>query len=416
MASSSTIQFQQTNTAPASHNINPITSSDSDSIDIFENYEGFVHEFKDRKQITVCVTGASGFLGSHCVNELLWKGYNVSGTVRGEPHSDKYLWLYTLGPKTNKVKLYQADLLTPHSFDTAFADCDYIFHVASPVSLKTIDHKSFESDMYLPAVKGTLNVLNSCLKHVHCEQSKLKRIILTSSLYAIYGIPKTDKLYIESDWNDDFTLNMHPYAYSKTEAERAAWKFMKDHKDEIKDAFDLISICPPLIIGAQLQNGSRLTSSNVIIYNVVKGRFGRTNCGLPIADVRDIAALHVFFIENEKGMEGQGRYCCWGTSVIGGDLIDGIERYCIERGVLSPIPCCISCCRCDMFCCGCLFKSCSTCCCVPRRYQQYFTRNVNKGRKIVSDAKIKGLGFKFRDFTETLNYTLDYFANEHIVL
>eukprot|EP00483_Globobulimina_turgida_P012893 UN12917 len=182
--------------------------------DKFVNYQGFANT-KD-KNITVCVTGASGFIGSHCVNQLLLKGYNVHATVRGDPTSDKYAWLYELGlGKLGKsVKLFQANLLIPNSFEAAIKDCDYVFHVACPVKLTVNDYKT---DMLEPAKNGTLNVLNSCLKN----KMKLKRIILTSSLYAVYGIPKVDKIYDESDWDSDCTLETQPYAYSKTEAERA---------------------------------------------------------------------------------------------------------------------------------------------------------------------------------------------------
>lgn len=39
---------------------------------------------RDYANTTVLVTGASGFIGLHCVLQLLQQGYRVRGTVRSE--------------------------------------------------------------------------------------------------------------------------------------------------------------------------------------------------------------------------------------------------------------------------------------------------------------------------------------------
>jgi len=44
---------------------------------------------QDRAQTTVLVTGASGFIGLHCVLQLLEQGYRVRGTVRSEKRADE---------------------------------------------------------------------------------------------------------------------------------------------------------------------------------------------------------------------------------------------------------------------------------------------------------------------------------------
>ena len=124
--------------------------------------------------ITVAVTGASGFIASHCVKQLLDTGYNVRGTVRGDPSSDRYKWLHTLSPTSSQLELFQADLLKADSFRECFADCAYIFHVASPFQMEV---KDAIKDLVQPAKQGTLNVLNCASK----AGGRLKRIVLTSS-------------------------------------------------------------------------------------------------------------------------------------------------------------------------------------------------------------------------------------------
>eukprot|EP01084_Bolivina_argentea_P091688 165016_1 len=102
----------------------------------FSNYDGFLDIYKINSVI-VCVTGASGFIGSHCVRLLLSKGYTVHGTIRGDPDSEQYQWLHTLS-STGTLKLFKADLLNENSFDLAVKDCDFVFHIASPLDSKTI--------------------------------------------------------------------------------------------------------------------------------------------------------------------------------------------------------------------------------------------------------------------------------------
>jgi uncharacterized protein YbjT (DUF2867 family) len=44
----------------------------------------------------VLVTGASGYIASHVINELLRRGYQVVGTVRSLANKEKYAFLYEL--------------------------------------------------------------------------------------------------------------------------------------------------------------------------------------------------------------------------------------------------------------------------------------------------------------------------------
>ena len=79
----------------------------------------------------------------------------------------------------------------------------------------------------------------------------------------------------EDDWNDesiewveregDGTPKFVMYVASKTLAEKAAWKFMKDHEAEV--SFDLVVLTPPYVFGPVLHDVSRPTDLNTSMAN-----------------------------------------------------------------------------------------------------------------------------------------------------
>lgn len=60
------------------------------------------------KSVPVCVTGASGFIATHIVEQLLEKGYKVNGTVREVEGADqKYKVLFDLPNAEENLKLFK---------------------------------------------------------------------------------------------------------------------------------------------------------------------------------------------------------------------------------------------------------------------------------------------------------------------
>ena len=82
----------------------------------------------------ILVTGASGFLASHIVKQLLELDYRVRGTVRSLKNANKVEPLKRLAVESkHELELVEADLLDENSWLNAVKDCTYVIHTASPV-------------------------------------------------------------------------------------------------------------------------------------------------------------------------------------------------------------------------------------------------------------------------------------------
>lgn len=147
------------------------------------------------KKEAVCVTGANGFIGTWVVRTLLEKGYTtVHATIF--PGTDAS-HLFTLpGVTDSNLKIYEADILNPEAISRAIDGCQGVFHLASPNTLD--DPKDPEKELLIPAVQGTLNVLEAAKKY------NVRRVVLTSSISAIVPNPNwpKGKVFDETSWTD----------------------------------------------------------------------------------------------------------------------------------------------------------------------------------------------------------------------
>ena len=235
------------------------------------------------------VTGGSGYVGSWVVKYLLEAGHEVHLTVRDKSRTDKYEIFNNI--HSGMLKVFEADLLVQGSYDEAIEGCEVVMHIASPFSLRTKDH---QKELIDPALKGTVNVLGSVNR-----TPSVKKVVLTSSVAAIIGdsidmSEKGESHFDESHWNTTSSLKHQPYAYSKTLAEKKAWK-----TSEAQNNWKLVVINPAFVIGPVLSINSD-SESLEFMRNMLSGKFktGAAELNFGYVDVRDVAKAHLEAMEN----------------------------------------------------------------------------------------------------------------------
>lgn len=265
---------------------------------------------------TACVTGGNGYIASALVKMLLEKGYSVRTTVRNPDDTDKNSHLKdlrALGP----LEVFRADLEEEGSFDAAVAGCDYAFLVAAPVNLHA---ENPEEQLIQPAIRGTLNVLRSCVR-----AGTVKRVVLTSSAAAVSSRPLEGHGHVldEESWADVEFLTatkMGPWGYpvSKVLLEKAARELAQE------SGISLVTVCPVLVVGAAPAVTPNVSVSAVLsplsgsvdmarTLRLIEGDSG----SVPIVHVRDLCRAQLFLAEEAAAA---GRYLCCSLNTTSGEL------------------------------------------------------------------------------------------------
>jgi nucleoside-diphosphate-sugar epimerase len=232
---------------------------------------------------TVLVTGGTGFIGAHCMLQLLDAGHQVRTTVRDlkrEPDVRAMLKQGGYNGSPDRIAFFAADLTTNTGWSQAVAGCDYILHVASPFPPTSPNH---EDDLIIPAREGALRVLRAA------RDAGVRRVVLTSSFAAIgYGHPPRTTPFTEADWTDPNASDVTPYARSKTLAERAAWDFLAREGGRL----ELSVVNPVGVFGPVL--GPDYSTSILMVQRLMDGAIpGLPRLYFGAVDVRDVASLHL---------------------------------------------------------------------------------------------------------------------------
>lgn len=224
------------------------------------------------------VTGASGFVGSNLVHELLARGHRVKALLR--PKADER----ALAGAT--FERATGDVLDCNLLLREMEGCDWCFHVAASYHLWLRNYKP----MYEANVDGTRNVLEAAGK------AGCRRIVYTSTVGCI-GLPKTENTVIipanEQQIISPEQLTNH-YKRSKWQAEEIAVKLARS-------GLPVVIVNPSAPVGPR---DVKPTPTGQLIVDFLNRKLPASiETGLNWVHVRDVAIGHI--LAAEKGNLGE---------------------------------------------------------------------------------------------------------------
>mgnify|MGYP000275835689 CR=1 FL=1 len=272
----------------------------------------------------VLLTGASGYIAKHIAVELLNSGYEVRASVRSLNRSSEIVNAVTphltdINDLNTRLSFIALDLLSDEGWAEALVGVDALLHTASPFPI--VQPKS-EDELIRPAVEGTQRALRAA------HAAGVKRVVLTSSIAAIYGGQPAGIQLNEELWTDVTSSGVDAYTKSKTLAERAAWELADEHD------LRLTTINPSVVVGAPLDEN--FGSSISIVERLVN----RKDPVLPklifaYVDVKDVARMHVAALQNEATV-GQ-RYLTTSDSLSFFDVVSVLKNAFPNRKFVSRV-------------------------------------------------------------------------------
>ena len=230
----------------------------------------------------VLVTGGSGYIASFCIAQLLHEGSHVRTTIRSlSRETEVRAAIGNVVEADNRLEVVVADLNADARWREACSGCTGVLHVASPFPARSPKN---DDELVRPARDGALRVLKAA------RDAGVRRVVMTSSTAAVaYGHGGQSTPFTEADWSDPSDrTDSSAYERSKMIAERAAWDW---HSRE-GEALELATVCPGAVIGPVLSGD--FSASLDVVRRLMDGSLpGLPSFGWPLADVRDIADLHL---------------------------------------------------------------------------------------------------------------------------
>jgi dihydroflavonol-4-reductase len=216
---------------------------------------------------SILVTGATGLVGSHLIQQLIKEGRNVKGLYRCE--------IPDIAEK-EKVSWVKGDILDVVALEEALDNVEQVFHCAAIVSFS----KKRKQQLFLTNIEGTANVVNAAL------QSGVKKLCFVSSVAALGKIKSGGVTNEKINWDEE--NNTSKYAKSKYLAEIEVWR-------GIAEGLPSVIVNPAVILGA----GNWNEGSTKIFKTAYEEFPWFTDGSTGFVDVKDVANAMIQLMDSD---------------------------------------------------------------------------------------------------------------------
>ncbi|TCD63587.1 hypothetical protein EIP91_005195 [Steccherinum ochraceum] len=189
----------------------------------------------------VLVTGISGYLGCHVVDQLVEQGNRVRGTARSARLAEAQDAFKRYG---DAVEVFAVDDLVTASYADILQGVSAVIHQASPMPGR---EATVEETLKI-TIEGTLNILRQA------EKAGVKNFTYCSSIITFtLDVSAERPMLGEDEWmsitrEDVVNAKEHDptliYVAAKTLAERAVWEFVDQHPH-----IELLTVNPGYFLG-----------------------------------------------------------------------------------------------------------------------------------------------------------------------
>lgn len=222
----------------------------------------------------ILVTGATGFLGSELVKQLLDRGEQVRALKRASSTIPELL------QNRQSLEWFEADILDYFALEQAFEDITRVYHCAALLSFAAEDKKK----QLRINKEGTYHIVNLCL------EKNIEKLLHVSSVAALgeskEGLPVTEN----NHW--EFNGTQQGYSISKYESEMEVWR-------AIAEGLNAAIVNPSIIIG----KNAGTSGSGQIFEAVRKGLKFYTKGSNGFVDVEDVARAMIVIMESDVADE-----------------------------------------------------------------------------------------------------------------
>lgn len=221
----------------------------------------------------IVVTGASGLVGLHVVQELA-----------KQQHPQTIIALYHSSLPSKELQALatwkHADILDVQALEEIFSSAQQVYHCAAVVSFNPKEKKLMQQ----LNIEGTKNVVNAC---INCGIEKLVHV---SSVAALGRIRPGEKISESMNWTED-TSNSE-YGKTKYLSEMEVWR-------GIGEGLKAVIVNPSIILGA----GNWNLGSTAIFKNVYNEFPWYTKGSSGFVSATDVAKIMIALMTSEINAE-----------------------------------------------------------------------------------------------------------------